>query len=1279
MKMIKRLRGLVVLIAILVIAVGAWAATITVPDDYPTIQAAIDAAQAGDTVFIRAGRYTENLIIDKPLTLKGENRTKTIIQSTGSENDVVKAHLSSGEISITGLKICDGRIGISSQLAAGTKASVTDVIASDNTVGIYVIGKGDFLLAGSFVIDSDGAGLWLASNVVTVENNEILRGGVGLLLARTVDVTLTDNLIGLCQSAITTYTTGCGFEDGEEEFSGRVAGEGNKVYGESSDLCPEYPSFPRPYDFVDQLWKEGVANAVDAFNRGVDLYNDEDYEGAIIAYTAGFALLDGAPFPFLEIYFHQNIGVVYTNLGQYEDALQAYRSARAVYLKRGMDVDVAEVEENIGVVYNNLGRYEEALATYESARTVYVEQEMEVDIAKIDTNIGNVYSNLGQYEDALEAYRSALAVYLKRGMEVNVSKIDQNIGVVYNNLGRYEEALATYESARTVYVEQEMEVDIAKIDTNIGNVYSNLGQYEDALEAYRSALAVYVQRGMDVNVANVDTNIGNVYTNLGQYEDALEAYRSARVVYVKRRMDVDVAEVDHNIGGVYCDLGRYEDALEAYRSSRAVYVANQMVVDVAKIDQNIGNVYWNLGRYEEALEAYRSSHAVYVERGMDVNVAIVEENIGVVYWDLGRYGKALEAYRSSRVVYLERGMDVNVAKVDINIGGVYNDLGQYEDALEAYRSARVVYLERGMDVNVAKVDTNVGGVYWNLGRYEDALETYRLALDLLDMTAPVEGMTFSYPASRWMICSNMGIAHEVIREWDEAREAYEDSIAVIESIRGGLTSENLKLDWQEQTKDVYERLIDLLYRRGEGLSAFTYAERCRARTFLDALYQGSISPEQLISPEAGISSGAVDPLAIDQAVADAREALQPNEAVLEYMVTDSGVYLWVITKEKISDPVFIEYERKQLMNDVIRLRKSLESDSPDQITLTELLTSFYDKLLKEGLAELPDGVDTLILIPSGPLWYLPFSALIMTDQVGDPSEGLGIRSPYLVENYTLAYLPSLASLSSLTKEETPSANVELLLALADPELSPDQLREGEGSKCGEEELGRYEELVAACQDFADKLLGEVQEEQCVYAGREAQEVLAHRDASRQIVVYAAHGQFNPYVPLESKLLLAPSEEAETADSERRNPDGNYHAWEVLLTDYRGTELVVLAACETLLPHLSDMEGAMAVLANQACDEVELTPQQLEQIVVGDEVVGLARAFLSSGAGAVLGTLWLANPTAIGELLKSMADYHKNEGNTWVQALTKAQRELIKGNTFNNPWFWAPYQLIGRWR
>ena len=53
--------------------------TITVPDDFPTIQAAVDNASDGDTIFVRAGTYDEEVVVNKTLTLLGENRSTTTI------------------------------------------------------------------------------------------------------------------------------------------------------------------------------------------------------------------------------------------------------------------------------------------------------------------------------------------------------------------------------------------------------------------------------------------------------------------------------------------------------------------------------------------------------------------------------------------------------------------------------------------------------------------------------------------------------------------------------------------------------------------------------------------------------------------------------------------------------------------------------------------------------------------------------------------------------------------------------------------------------------------------------------------------------------------------------------------------------------------------------------------------------------------------------------------------------------------------------------------------
>lgn len=81
--------AILLLATVLVISFGtnpirAVSSTITVPDDYSTIQEAINHASDGDTIFVRAGTYNESVIINRTVSLLGENRETTIIQAANS-------------------------------------------------------------------------------------------------------------------------------------------------------------------------------------------------------------------------------------------------------------------------------------------------------------------------------------------------------------------------------------------------------------------------------------------------------------------------------------------------------------------------------------------------------------------------------------------------------------------------------------------------------------------------------------------------------------------------------------------------------------------------------------------------------------------------------------------------------------------------------------------------------------------------------------------------------------------------------------------------------------------------------------------------------------------------------------------------------------------------------------------------------------------------------------------------------------------------------------------
>ncbi len=139
-----------------------------VPEEYYSINQAIQSSDLGDIIVVSPGIYEENITIDKDITLRGANPLSTIIKGKGSQK-VIRV-LSS--CTIERFKIMSYNFNESAIYVESGDAEIRHNIITANLTGIYIYGNSNALIKNNIIWDNNDIGIRVAgtSNVKIINN-----------------------------------------------------------------------------------------------------------------------------------------------------------------------------------------------------------------------------------------------------------------------------------------------------------------------------------------------------------------------------------------------------------------------------------------------------------------------------------------------------------------------------------------------------------------------------------------------------------------------------------------------------------------------------------------------------------------------------------------------------------------------------------------------------------------------------------------------------------------------------------------------------------------------------------------------------------------------------------------------------------------------------------------------------------------------------------------------------------------------------------------------------
>ena len=718
------------------------------------------------------------------------------------------------------------------------------------------------------------------------------------------------------------------------------------------------------------------------------------------------------------------------------------------------------------------------------------------------------------------------------------------------------------------------------------------GDYQAAIRQAQSAFDLHEALGARADAAWDLNAIGLANQYLGRYQPALDAYR--RALELDRTAGSRDGEITrlNNIGNIHFLLGRYSDALAMYQDAFDKLGALTSPAALGRLRRmtvsNLAGLNQRLGAYERALDFYAQlTSGETMQPGEEAQLLV---NQGALARRLGDPVKALDRYRAAQRLFAQAAHRDGEIGAWRNIGIVYAlDLTDYERALAAFDTA--LGLARASSNRRGQTQALLyrGEVLRRMGRDEEAGRDLEAAFGDALATGLVE--------EQWKALYGLGQVAQARGDRLGARASLERAIAAIESVRADLRTVALRSEFLADKRDVYDALIWLtLHERPTAVAdLFRLLEQSRARTIQDRL-----------QPTAGVL-----------ALRAVQARLPADALLLEYWVGSPGMALLWLTSDAAGVVTRAAWpgdtEVIQQLADAVARK---DGDwRPASAAAGEILLAHLPALAR---------VRHLLIVPDGPLHFVPFEALTM------PKAGT-----LLVERFAVSYLPSAVFvLQPRAARRWAWPWQRQLVAFGDPAPAASYPLE----------TAQWQPLPYAAEEVRN----------VARALRGAEEIHLGSDARKQFVTdgrlravpvvhFSTHAVADTRDPDRSRILLAPRSPGGPADYLfLRDLDD---------LDLTGVGLVTLSACETA-------RG---------------------KVVRGEGVEGFSRALLAAGAAAAVTTLWDVADRPSAEL---MTQFYASAsgGRGTAEALREAKLKFVHSQlAWTHPYYWAGYMLSGKGR